>query len=111
MAQPYLDDLDELMKDVGESSVVCKHFFSGAACYNNGKIFASLTPIGLALKLPEKKRDELLSKGAKSLRYFLKAPVKKEYVVLANKMVDDTEAFEDLVEEARKYAGGETAHL
>ena len=63
----------------------CKHFFSGAAVYVDGKICISLTPVGFAVKLPEESRTFLMNeKGAKPLRYFPKGPIKKEYVVLPN---------------------------
>ena len=67
-----------------------KHFFSGAAVYANGKICISLTPVGLALKLPEASRRKLMKrKGTKALRYFPKGPVKKEYIVLPDTMLKD----------------------
>ena len=43
--------------------LACKHFFSGAAAYANGRIFMSLTPVGLALKLPEETRAALIDRG------------------------------------------------
>ena len=95
MAKEYLDRLSELMKRVAPSGVrnvklECKHFFSGAALYANDKICATLTPKGFAIKLPEKNIKKLLTEGkAKKLRYFPKAPIKKEYIVLPNAMTDD----------------------
>jgi len=55
VAQPYLDQLKETMKDF--DGVECKHFFSGATCSKGGKMFASLTPVGFALKLPDNIRS------------------------------------------------------
>jgi len=56
-----------------------KHFFSGAALYANGKICASFTPAGFALKLPADTRDRLFEDGrGTELRYFEKSPVKKD---------------------------------
>lgn len=84
MAYPYLDQLQELVDnvDLGDSDVVCKHFFSGAAAYLNGKIIASLSPNGLAFKLSASRCAEVLSDGlAIPLRYFDKSPVKKGYVL------------------------------
>ena len=67
-----------------------KHFFSGAAIFVNGNICISLTPVGLALKLPERSRKTLLKrKGTKPLRYFPNGPMKKDYVVLPQTMVKD----------------------
>ena len=84
MAHPYLEELRQFLFDVGleDSDNVCKHFFSGAAVYTGEKIFVSLTPKGLAFKLPESRCEKLLSKGpAEPLRYFDKSPVKRGYVL------------------------------
>ncbi len=99
MAEPYLKELRSLverfaLRQGGPLDIECKHFFSGAAAYDNGHIFMSLTPAGLALKLPESDRDALMSEGATPLKYFPKAPVKKEYVVLPRKLVDEERALE-----------------
>ncbi len=87
MAKEYLGKLsgfiDTVASELSEDiHLECKHFFSGAALYAEGRICISLTPIGLALKLPESTRNRLL-KGKKvvPLRYFPKAPIKKDYVL------------------------------
>ncbi len=66
-----------------------KHFFSGAAAYADGRICISLTTVGLAMKLPEDVREMLIADGATPLRYFPKAPIKKQYVVLPPHIVED----------------------
>jgi hypothetical protein len=84
MAQPYLEKLQQLLSDVDIESadVASKHFFSGAAAYANGHIFASLTPKGLALKFPESRCKIILANEfAEPLRYFDKSPVKRGYVL------------------------------
>jgi TfoX/Sxy family transcriptional regulator of competence genes len=84
MAHPYFEQLQHLLNDVDLASpdIDCKHFFSGAAAYTHGHIFASLTPKGLALKFPEARCSELLAEGfAEPLRYFDKSPVKRGYVL------------------------------
>lgn len=96
MAKKYLQQLTALIskstsgrfKDI---KLECKHFFSGAAVYANGKICILLTPVGFAIKLPEKSRIILMKeKGAKYLRYFPKGPIKKDYVILPKAMLKDT---------------------
>ncbi len=57
MAEPYLTDLQELADqwfraDAAVGVLECRHFFSGAAAYRDGAIVASLTPVGLAFKVP-----------------------------------------------------------
>ena len=104
MAEPYLTTLSrkiaELELPASEGIVLeCKHFFSGAALYANGKICASLTPAGFGLKLPAEVRERLITEGeGQELRYFEKAPVKKEYVALSASAVDDPEKLKSLLE-------------
>lgn len=107
MAQPYLQAINELMAllgQTGNSELECKHFFSGAACYASGKIFASLTPAGFALKLPESCRSHLMTRNGRSLRYFPGSPVKREYVVLPPEIVGDTPELARLVGQSQDYA-------
>ena len=94
MARVYLEELQGLIDRLAldrrqRDRVVCKHFFSGAAAYVDGKIFMTLTPKGLALKLSEDDRVFLMARGAQPLRYFPKAPVKKDYVILPDHFVSD----------------------
>ncbi|MBT3790096.1 MAG: hypothetical protein HN725_05170 [Alphaproteobacteria bacterium] len=96
MAQPWLNELSELVEGltgsgVDREKITCKHFFSGAAAYVGGQIFMSLSPAGLALKLPEVDCVTLMADGGKPLKYFAKSPVKKGYVVLPDKVGKDNE--------------------
>ena len=76
-----------------------RHFFSGAALYANGKICASLTPAGFGLKLPADVRNGLIEDGkGTELRYFEKAPVKREYVALTEHIVNDPDELRSLLE-------------
>ncbi|MCH8992557.1 MAG: TfoX/Sxy family protein [Acidobacteria bacterium] len=87
MAEPYLTDLQELADqwfraDAAVGVLECRHFFAGAAAYRDGAIVASLTPVGLAFKVPAEVHDDLLSRGsATSLRYFPTGPIKRNYVL------------------------------
>ena len=104
MAEPYFQMLSEQIAslDLPAADHVLlerRHFFSGAALYADGKICASLTPAGFGLKLPPEVRARLLSEGAGTeLRYFEKAPVKKDYVALSESTVKDPDALRPLVE-------------
>jgi len=70
MAKKYLQQLSTIMKPATlgrfrDVKMEYKHFFSGAAVYANGRICMSLTPIGFAIKLPEKSKSALMNqKGA-----------------------------------------------
>lgn len=81
-----------------------KHFFSGAALFANGKICMTLTPVGFALKLPEQLRESLIKEGAKKLRYFPRAPIKKDYVVLPKSLMNDQSTFNNIIEVCVNYA-------
>ena len=87
MAKPFLEKLEALVNRhlPGDPHLVCKHFFSGAALYASGVMCASLTPVGLAFRLPADLRTELIDCGAASkLKYFAKSPIKKGYVLFSD---------------------------
>jgi len=107
MVKIYLDKLIDLMDRIKlDERYVVKHFFSGAAVYVDGKICITLTPKGLAFKLPLKERDRLLKlKGFRRLRYFPKAPVKKEYVVLNGDKINNIVLVRRLVKVSVGYVG------
>jgi TfoX/Sxy family transcriptional regulator of competence genes len=109
MTKKYLDRLNDLMAEIAPdisttASLEVNHFFSGAAVYADGRICISLTPAGFALKLPEALRDELMKEeGTKNLQYFPKAPIKKDYVVLSQRQLDDRDRFCFWVENSIEY--------
>jgi len=109
MAEPYLEILCNRINSLNlpsSNSVVleCKHFFSGAALYVNGKICASLTPAGFGVKLPQEVRDKILTEGKGTvLRYFKNAPIKKEYVALSQDIIDDPVQIRSLLSKSIDY--------
>jgi len=67
-------------------SLECRHFFSGAAVYRDDTIVATLTPVGLAFKVNDEVHDELINNGlATPLRYFAASPIKRNYVLFADR--------------------------
>jgi len=87
--------------------IECKHFFSGAAVYANGKIAASLSPAGFALKLPAFERQELIQAGSGTeFRFFPNGPIKKEYVLLTDPIIDDNEQYQNLFAKSIEYVIG-----
>ena len=91
--QAFLETLvggmgNALSRDV---TMDCKRFFSGAAAYANGRIFMSLTSVGLAVKLAEPDKEALMRMGGTALQYFPKAPVKKAYVVVPENLAANTD--------------------
>lgn len=109
MAKEYLDKLTDLMERTMSSRskqirLEYKHFFSGAAVYANGRICITLTPVGLALKLPESLRNDLTKEeGTKALQYFPDAPIKKDYIVLPDRLVNDRESLQLWAEKSIDY--------
>jgi TfoX/Sxy family transcriptional regulator of competence genes len=69
-----------------------KPMFGGIMAYADGKAFASLSDVGLALKLSGDDYAELLGvKGAKALQYTPDMPPSKSYVVAPEAMLSDRE--------------------
>jgi hypothetical protein len=95
MAQPYLDQLEKLVRSLapGRDDLICKHFFSGAALYVQDRICASLSPKGLAFKLGSSRCENILAQGrAIPLQYFDNAPIKRDYILLPDvQNLDDTD--------------------
>ncbi len=95
MAKEYFAKLSNLLDDLKleedvSAPLEIKHFFSGAALYNDGVICASWSPVGLAFKLPEQEISRLIANGqAKPLKYFPKGHVKKGYALFD--MLEHTE--------------------
>ena len=110
MATQYVEKLNALLDALKPTlprgkSIDIKHFFGGAAAYIDGRIFMSLTKVGLALKLPEEDRVRLLrSKRAKKMRYFPKAPVKKQYALFPASFVNDRGAAKAWIETSVAFA-------
>jgi TfoX/Sxy family transcriptional regulator of competence genes len=109
MAKKYLQQLSALIRPATSGrfkgvKLECKHFFSGAAVYADGRICMTLTPVGFAIKLPEAARNILMNeKGAEPLRYFPKGPIKKEYIILPKAMLRDAKTLRRWVNASIEY--------
>jgi len=109
MAQPYLDELTQLVHDIdsGGFDMTCKHFFSGAALYADGQICASLTPKGLAFKLPESRCAALFAENAAvPMRYFDNSPAKRGYILIPDIDVLSKRDIRNYFDECIAYATG-----
>lgn len=83
---------------LGPESVTFKAMFGGMMGYADGKPFASLSDVGMALKLAPADQSALLElPGAKRLQYEPNAPPSKSYVVVPEAMVDSPDALEPWV--------------
>ena len=109
MAEPYLERLSQMVSRLELSqargvALESKHFFSGAALYANGKICASLSPMGLAVKLPADVRRSLIeeSKGTE-FQFFASGPIKREYVALLESILQDDETLREILNTSINY--------
>jgi TfoX/Sxy family transcriptional regulator of competence genes len=67
-----------------------KPMFGGIMGYAEGKVFASLSDVGLAFKLSGTDREDLLAiAGSKPLQYEPGQPPSKSYVVVPDAMLSD----------------------
>jgi len=87
-----------------EIKIECKHFFSGAAAYANGRIFMTMTSVGVALKLQREFHAELTRRGARPLRYFPQGPIKKDYLILPDRIVRDAAVLTPWVVKSAQFA-------
>jgi TfoX/Sxy family transcriptional regulator of competence genes len=86
--------LDAAISDLRSSiELECRPFFGGAAEYANGRIFMTLTFVGVALKLPGDSRTALRRRGSTPLRYFPDGPVKKDNVIVPDRIARSPVAF------------------
>lgn len=110
MAEPYFERLSKIVSGfrpplVDGVTLETKHFFSGAALYANGKICASLSPAGFAVKLPAETRQRLIDEGGgREFRFFAKGPIKREYVALSESIVQDDDTLGRLLGSSVTYA-------
>lgn len=109
MAKEYVDKLSAFIESVTSDyseniNLECKHFFSGAALYADERICITLTPVGLAMKLPEDTKERLLkNKKAVPLRYFPKGPIKKEYVLFPGGVANGDKTLQKHVKDSIEY--------
>jgi TfoX/Sxy family transcriptional regulator of competence genes len=103
VAEPYLKRLSSItgrldLNRIQGVNLEPRHFFSGAALYANGKICASLSPAGFALKLPAEMRQRLIAEGkGTEFRFFAGGPVKREYINLSESIIQDEAALQELI--------------
>ena len=86
MSKEYFGKLTKLITQLDliteDPQIEIKHFFSGAAIYVNGNIRITLSPVGLAFKLPDDEVKGLIESGqANHLKYFPQGSIKKSYAL------------------------------
>ncbi|MCH7624504.1 MAG: TfoX/Sxy family protein [Chloroflexi bacterium] len=107
----YLDDLKKLLDHAhpglaSSGGLDFKNVFGAVAGYVDGNIFVTCGKFGVALKLPSETLEELLKeRDVERLRYFPKGHIKKEYVVLPERMLADERLLKELLEKSVRYVG------
>ncbi len=95
--------LRDIMADAAppELDLAFRPMFGGIMAYAEGKPFASLSDMGLALKAKGPLMAELLAEeGARPLRYRPEDPPSKSYVLVPDSMLDDRDALHDWIARA-----------
>jgi len=88
----------ELEAAVPDVPLTFRPMFGGILAYANGKPMASLSNVGLALKLSADDQEALLKlKGAKRLQYEPDQPPSKTYIVVPPSLLKDRRRLHDWV--------------
>lgn len=88
MNQELMQELREQLIDATETfapdmELAFRPMFGGACVYAQGKVFAILSDVGMALKFaPETQTGLLQQKGTKRLQFNDDAPIMKQYLVV-----------------------------
>ena len=84
-----------------------KNVFGAIGGYVDGHIFISCGRFGVALKLPPETLTELFQeKDISSLRYFPKGHIKKEYAVIPQRIINDQDRFQKLLNRSIQFVLG-----
>ena len=96
--------LSRAFDDSKERELGFKSMFGGACAYVNGRVFASLSSVGLALKIDGETAKEWLEHGAKWLQYDGDAPISKSYLVVPDSVLNDEAQLSRWVERSTAFA-------
>ncbi len=97
MSQTSLEELQNQLSAAAETltldmELTFRAMFGGVSGYAAGRVFASLSDVGLALKLPPDAQNELLAQpGAKRLQYDPDSPPSKQSIVVPPEMQSQPE--------------------
>lgn len=87
-----------------DTELTFQAMFGGIGGKAQGRMFASLSDRGLALKLPEAELEALLQiEGAEPLQYEPDAPISKSYAVVPAGFLQDTALLTPWVEKSVRY--------
>jgi TfoX/Sxy family transcriptional regulator of competence genes len=109
MSQASLEQMQDEISAAAEAhnlddELTFKPMFGGFCAYVNGRVFASLSDVGLALKLAPDAQAALLAKpDAKRLQYEPDAPESKQYIVVPDSIRNDKPTFADWVKQSAEW--------
>ncbi|RYG62624.1 TfoX family protein [bacterium] len=86
-----------------DGELTFRRMFGGICAYFNGRVFALITKLGLALKLREKHREQLLEEGGQIVQFGPDGPVMKNYIFVPEKLWAEESQFEAWAERSVKY--------
>lgn len=98
MSQTGLDAMQDRISQAAEAydldgELAFKPTFGGVCAYIGGRVFASLSDAGLAIKLPPDAQDELLQvPEARRLQYDPASPPSRQYIVVPPTVLSDKPA-------------------
>jgi TfoX/Sxy family transcriptional regulator of competence genes len=110
MTKEHLETMRSLVEQVSahlaaDIELEFKYLFSGLFAYVEGRAFASMSTVGLALKLPPDSQVELLQHtGAKYLQYEINGPIHREYVVVSPEFHENHELLAHWIERSINHA-------
>jgi TfoX/Sxy family transcriptional regulator of competence genes len=111
MSEMPLDELQSKLSEAAEAlsidmDLTFRSMFGGISGYYKGRVFASLSNIGLALKLSAEDQTALLQEaGAKRLQYEPDAPESKQYIVVPAAMLNQSEELAAWVKRSADFVG------
>jgi len=101
--QKILDEALSLWSE--EYEVTYRPMFGGITGYTRGRNFASLSSVGLALKLGPADRGKLLEiDGARPLRYEPDSPPSKQSVLVPDSMLDAPDSLRPWLERSLQFS-------
>ena len=109
MENKYLNEITKLLQQVFPRLAIThnlkfKNCFGAVAGYIDGNIFISCGKFGVALKLPKAVLDNLFNdKDVKHLKYFPNGHIKKEYVVLSRRILENKKILKKLIDRSIKF--------
>jgi TfoX/Sxy family transcriptional regulator of competence genes len=91
-------------------ALLSKPMFGGIGVYADGRMFCSLSDVGLALKFGGESHAALLKvKGAKPLQYEPDSPPSKSYVVVPDAMLKDRKTLGSWIAKSAAFVKSEPA--